>query len=96
MNDCGLEKQKEKPLPNTDSKGKYLEGCKKKGLPIHPARMPHQIPEFFIKMLTQPQDIVLDCFAGSNTTGFCAGKLDRRWISIEADKDYYLGSKYRF
>lgn len=82
--------------PNTDSKGKYLEECKKNGLPIHPARMPHQIPEFFIKMLTQPQDIVLDCFAGSNTTGFCAEKLDRRWISIEADKDYYQGSKYRF
>lgn len=82
--------------PNTDSKGKYLEECKRNGLPIHPARMPHQIPEFFIKMLTQSQDIVLDCFAGSNTTGFCAEKLDRRWISIEANKDYYQGSKYRF
>lgn len=82
--------------PNTDSKCKYLEKCKKNGLPIHPARMPHQIPEFFIKMLTQSQDIVLDCFAGSNTTGFCAEKLDRRWISIEANKDYYKGSKYRF
>lgn len=82
--------------PNTDSKVKYLKECKKNGLPIHPARMPHQIPEFFIKMLTQPQDIVLDCFAGSNTTGFCAEELDRRWISIEADKEYYKGSKYRF
>lgn len=82
--------------PNTDSKGSYLEKCKESGLPIHPARMPHQIPEFFIKMLTQPQDIVLDCFAGSNTTGYCADILDRRWISIEANKEYYQGSKYRF
>ena len=82
--------------PNTESKSKYLLGCKNKGLQIHPARMPHQIPEFFIKMLTKPQDIVLDCFAGSNTTGFCAEQLDRKWISIEANKEYYLGSKYRF
>jgi site-specific DNA-methyltransferase (cytosine-N4-specific) len=81
---------------NTESKSKYLEGCKEHELPIHPARMPYQVPEFFIKMLTQPQDIVLDCFAGSNTTGYCAEKLNRRWISIEAEKNYYLGSKYRF
>ncbi len=82
--------------PNTNSKDKYLYGCKENGVPIHPARMPYQIPTFFIKMLTKPQDIVLDCFAGSNTTGFCAETLERRWISIEVEKDYYMGSKYRF
>jgi site-specific DNA-methyltransferase (cytosine-N4-specific) len=82
--------------PNTDSNTKYLRKCKEDGVPIHPARMPMQLPEFFIKMLTKPQDIVLDCFAGSNTTGYCAEKLNRQWISIEANKDYYFGSKYRF
>ena len=82
--------------PNTDSKSKYLLKCKEKALPIHPARMPSQIPEFFIKMLTEKNDIVLDCFAGSNTTGACAEKLQRQWISIEIDKNYYMGSKYRF
>jgi len=82
--------------PNTDSKSKYLVKCKEMGLTIHPARMPRQIPDFFIKMLTQPHDIVMDCFAGSNTTGFCAEQLNRKWISIEANKDYYLGSKCRF
>lgn len=82
--------------PNTDSRSIYLTKCKEKGLPIHPARMPMQLPEFFIKMLTQPGDIVLDCFSGSNTTGYCAEKLDRHWISIEANKEYYMGSKYRF
>jgi site-specific DNA-methyltransferase (cytosine-N4-specific) len=82
--------------PNTVSNDKYLVECKKSGLSIHPARMPHQIPEFFIKLLTHPNDIVLDCFAGSNTTGLCAERLDRCWISIEIDKDYYQGSKYRF
>ena len=38
----------------------------------------------------------MDCFAGSNTTGYCAEEAKRRWISVEADKDYYMGSKYRF
>lgn len=82
--------------PNTDSRSKYLIKCKEKGLTIHPARMPAQIPEFFIKMLTRRNDIVLDCFAGSNTTGFCAEQLQRQWISIEIDRDYYMGSKCRF
>lgn len=82
--------------PNTDSKSYYLRKCKEKGIPIHPARMPVQIPQFFIKMLTKPDDIVLDCFAGSNTTGACAEGLGRRWISVEINKDYYIGSKYRF
>jgi len=81
---------------NTDSNSVYLSRCKENGLLIHPARMPIQLPEFFIKMLTNPNDIVLDTFAGSNTTGYCAEVLERRWISIEADKEYYMGSKYRF
>lgn len=82
--------------PNTDSNTKYLKKCKEKGLEIHPARMPCQIPEFFIKMLTKQNDIVLDCFAGSNTTGACAEKLGRRWVSVEIDKEFYKSSKYRF
>lgn len=81
---------------NTNSTGNYLKKCKEKNIPIHPARMPIAIPEFFINFLTKENDIVLDCFAGSNTTGFCANNLKRNWISIEANKDYYMGSKYRF
>lgn len=81
---------------NTDSNNIYLRKCKDNDIPIHPARMPNAIPEFFIKLLTQCDDIVLDCFAGSNTTGYCAEKLNRQWISIEAEKNYYIGSKYRF
>ncbi|OGO89141.1 MAG: hypothetical protein A2Y15_08785 [Clostridiales bacterium GWF2_36_10] len=81
---------------NTDSNNQYLKKCKEKGIDIHPARMPMAIPEFFIKMLTREAEIVLDCFAGSNTTGACAERLNRNWISIEADKEFYIGSKYRF
>ena len=81
---------------NTNSQDKYLLRCKEKNLKIHPARMPMDIPNFFINFLTDENDIVLDCFSGSNTTGYCAENLKRQWISIEADKDYYMGSKNRF
>lgn len=81
---------------NTDSNNTYLKKCKENNIPIHPARMPSAIPEFFIKMLSQEDDIILDCFAGSNTTGACAESLNRHWISIEANRDFYDGSKYRF
>lgn len=80
---------------NTTSNDIYITKCKEHKLPIHPARMAPAIPEFFINFLTRPGDIVLDCFAGSNTTGATAEKLGREWISIEIDRDYYEGSKYR-
>ncbi|MBW4630130.1 MAG: hypothetical protein KME49_32635 [Brasilonema octagenarum HA4186-MV1] len=35
-------------------------------------------------------------FAGSNTTGFVAQMLQRRWISFEINEDYIIGSRYRF
>ena len=81
---------------NTNSRDPYLLRCKEKGMKIHPARMPFEVPRFFINLLTDEDDIVMDCFAGSNTTGYCAEEAKRRWISVEADKDYYMGSKYRF
>lgn len=81
---------------NTTSNDIYIQKCKEHGLDIHPARMAPAIPEFFIKFLTRDDDIVLDCFAGSNTTGAIAEKLGRQWISIELDRTYYDGSKYRF
>lgn len=65
-------------------------------LPRHPARMAPGLTEFFIKFLTEEGDLILDPFAGSNTTGACAETLSRRWISVEANRDYVLGSRGRF
>ena len=48
---------------------------------------------FFIKFLTDEDDLVLDPFAGSNTTGAAAERLRRRWISIEAQSDYVESSR---
>ncbi len=74
----------------------YTERCKEAGVQIHPARFPSALPEFFIKLLTEEGDIVLDPFAGSNTTGAVAERLQRRWIAIEIVEDYLRASKFRF
>jgi DNA modification methylase len=66
------------------------------GAAIHPARYPRAFPEFFIKMLTEEGDVVVDPFAGSNTTGATAESLQRRWIAFESVEEYLRGSKFRF
>ena len=83
-------------IANTNSNDPYQKYCRAHNLPFHPARMPTELAEFFIKFLTDPRDLVLDPFAGSNTTGAAAEKLKRRWIAIEPNKDYILGSRGRF
>ncbi|HEV8286842.1 MAG TPA: site-specific DNA-methyltransferase [Chitinophagaceae bacterium] len=79
--------------PNTKSNSNYSFYCKRNGLTLHPARMPEEIPEFFINFLTNKGDLVFDPFAGSNTTGAKAEKLGRRWVAIEPNADYIKGSK---
>lgn len=83
-------------IPNTRSRDKYLSACKKLGLKAHPARFPHELPEFFIKFLTEPGDIVLDPFGGSCVTGEIAESLKRNWITSEIVEEYVVGSQYRF
>lgn len=81
---------------NTHSSDAYQTFCREKNLQLHPARMPSELAKFFIKFLTEPGDIVLDPFGGSNTTGAAAEELERFWISIEASEDYIKGSRGRF
>ena len=83
-------------LANTESNSAYLRRCKQEGIKPHPARFPSAFAEFFIKFVTDEGDVVLDPFAGSNTTGFVAETLKRRWISFEINEDYIVGSRYRF
>lgn len=82
--------------PNTDSNGEYLRGCKAVGVKAHPARFPAKLPEFFIKFLTEPGDLVVDIFAGSNTTGRAAESLGRRWRAFDPSREYLAASAFRF
>ena len=83
-------------ISNTESNSKYLRYVKELGVKGHPARFPERLPEFFIELLTDPGDLVMDIFAGSNTTGAVAEKLKRRWISSELNKEYAVVSYCRF
>jgi DNA modification methylase len=81
---------------NTQSSDLYQKYCRDHALNPHPARMPMDLAKFFIRFLTEPGDIVLDPFAGSNTTGSAAEQLERYWIGIEASAEYIKTSKGRF
>jgi site-specific DNA-methyltransferase (cytosine-N4-specific) len=83
-------------IPNTESNGAYVKGCKAVGIKAHPARFPAKLPEFFIKYLTEPNDLVVDIFAGSNTTGQVAESLERKWLSYDLDQQYVAASAFRF
>ncbi len=83
-------------IPNSESNGAYMSGCKAIGAKRHPARFPAKLPEFFIKFLTEPENVVVDIFSGSNTTGYVAELEQRNWISIDSDLEYVAASSFRF
>jgi site-specific DNA-methyltransferase (cytosine-N4-specific) len=83
-------------IPNTESNSSYLRLSRLVGVEGHPARFPAALPEFFIKFLTDPGDLVLDIFAGSNTTGRVAEQLGRKWVAMEIDSSYVAASALRF
>lgn len=96
-----MEKHREVRLPNvmafanTTSNDYFLRECRERGVIPHPARMAPELAAFFIQFLTDPGDLILDPFAGSNTTGYVAERLGRRWISVDPEKEYARQSKIR-
>lgn len=83
-------------LPNTDSNSPYLRLARAIERKTHPARFPEGLPEFFIQFLTDPGDLVLDIFGGSNTTGAVAQRLERKWMTFELSREYAALSILRF
>ena len=81
---------------NTSNKDQYQLFCREKELAAHPARMPTELAEFFIRFLTDPGDLVFDPFGGSNTSGAVAETLGRRWMACEPDWQYAASSIVRF
>jgi site-specific DNA-methyltransferase (adenine-specific)/site-specific DNA-methyltransferase (cytosine-N4-specific) len=49
----------------------------------HSAAFPVSLPEWFIKLFTKDEDVVLDPFMGSGTTAVAAKKLNRYYIGME-------------
>ncbi len=83
-------------IPNTESNSSYLRLCNMLDRKSHPARFPSALPQFFIKFLTDPEDLVVDIFSGSNTTGQAAEELGRRWLSMDLSHEYAALSAVRF
>lgn len=83
-------------VANTESNSSYLRFCRSKGIKPHPARFPVELPEFFVRMLTDENDLVIDPFAGSCVTGEICERLKRRWICAELRRDYVEGAVGRF
>ena len=83
-------------VSNSISQDTYSTFCKENDLTIHPARIHSLLPEFFIQMLTDPGDSVIDPFAGSCVTGAVAERLKRDWVCCDSNKEYLLGAIGRF
>ena len=83
-------------IPNTESNSFYLRYCEEQGHKPHPARYPAELPEYFIRMLTEPSDLVVDPFAGSCVTGEVCERTGRRWACIELLEDYCQAALGRF
>lgn len=56
---------------------------------LHPTQKNLSLMEDLVTIHSNPNDIVLDCFCGSGTTLLAARNLNRRFIGIERDREYY-------
>lgn len=83
-------------IPNTESNSQYLRYCKSQNLKAHPARFPSELPEFFIRMLTDENDVVFDPFGGSCVTGEVSERLKRHWICCDTIEEYLRCAIGRF
>lgn len=83
-------------IANTESTSRYQEHCRENNIPIHPARFPPQLPEYFVRFLTDKGDTVLDPFGGSCVTGAVAEALGRKWVCCEMSEEYLNGALARF
>ena len=83
-------------VPNTESNSRYMRYCAENDIRAHPARFPAALPEYFLRLATDKEDLVLDPFGGSCVTGEVAERLGRRWICVEVEEEYLRGASGRF
>jgi site-specific DNA-methyltransferase (adenine-specific) len=65
------------------------------GKTIHPTQKPDAIIHYVLERSSKENDLVLDCFSGSGTTAVACHNLNRRFICIEKDPDYWAASVER-
>lgn len=67
----------------------YFSNADKKGRRLHPTQKPVPLLEYLIKTYTNEEDVVLDNCMGSGSTGVACVNLNRNFIGIELDKNYF-------
>ena len=70
-------------------------GMSEKKFGYHPTQKPEALLQRIIKACSNEGDIVLDPFSGSGTTCYVAKRLNRKYIGIEKDKEFFNISKRR-
>jgi site-specific DNA-methyltransferase (adenine-specific)/modification methylase len=63
--------------------------------PKHPTQKPVRVLKHIINIASRENDLVLDMFMGVASTGVAAAELNRRFIGIEIDEDYFKASEKR-
>lgn len=62
---------------------------------FHPTQKPLKLIKMILNDYSNENDLILDCFSGSSTTAIACHNLNRRFICIEKDEDYYKASVER-
>lgn len=70
--------------------------CEERGLAPHPARFPTELSEYFVRILTEPGDFVVDSFGGSFVTGEECERTIRSWACVELLEEYCEAALARF
>ena len=78
------------PLCTGEERLKNAEGRK-----LHPTQKPETLLARVILSSSRPDDLVLDPFCGTGTTGAVASRLRRRFIGIERETDYAAAAERR-
>lgn len=73
---------------NCASSRKVRKAAKDLNVKAHSGMFPLGLPEFFIRFLTEENELVIDPFAGSFKTCLAAEKLNRRWLGSECVLEY--------
>ena len=63
---------------------------------IHPTQKPVELLEYLIELLSNEEDLVLDTFAGSGSTGLAAQRRNRRFVLIERDPKMFATMSQQF
>ena len=81
---------------NCQNQRAYKKFCREAGIEAHGAPMPLRLAEFYVKFMTNENDLCMDWFGGSGTLGLACEKNNRRWITVDKTFDYVAGSASRF